>query len=596
MDEQKPPVKDDSAPATSYDAVPYSVIAFAQTHPDRLATIATLFNMRPAPSDGCRVLELGCALGGNLIPMALASPRSSYVGIDLSPRQIEEGQKMVRALGLKNIELKALSILDVDDSFGKFDYILTHGVYSWVPPAVQEKILTICSRNLNPHGVAYVSYNALPGWHSRAAIREMLWYHTMEIPGAADRVKAARGLLVFLSKSMPDQMPGYSALVRQELDVLSKTPDSYLLHEHLEEYNEPLYFHEFADRAARGGLQYLGEAQITTMFAGRFGSEVERTLRLISADLLHMEQYMDFLRNRMFRQTLLCHADVKLDHSLRPESLTAMRVASPVKTVSESCDICSSDPEQFRIIGGPTLTTSEPLMKAAMFELGKSWPLSIPFEDLLAAARESIMRAMDADIFQQRLQLGSPAAQLLFVGGCRTLNLTPPSYISHVSDRPVASPYARLRAAQSGSLSNMRLESLVLADRPREILRLLDGQHDNGLPCSMSSGRGDPTQSPDLTLPKLHCSNSCTGSRGWGCSSRKSSCRLHSQSKNNRICSSQSVQSRGVRSMQAIAIFSHGRKGVLFLSAWRPIQIRLIRARRGLVSTDGTVFRVDAGT
>src|SRR5437763_6267845 len=101
-----------------YDRVPYSLSCFPQTHPDRLATVATLFGMKPAPPDRCRVLELGCARGGNLIPMALTVPHSRLVGIDLSRRQIEDGRAMVRELGLANVELRELSILDVDDSLG----------------------------------------------------------------------------------------------------------------------------------------------------------------------------------------------------------------------------------------------------------------------------------------------------------------------------------------------------------------------------------------------------------------------------------------------------------------------------------------------
>src|SRR5262249_56994216 len=137
-------------PATSYDEVPYESLPFAQTHPDRLASVATLFGMRPAPADRCRVLELGCARGGNLIPLALALPQGRFLGIDLSGRQVADGQKVVAALDLTNIELKQLSINEVDAGWGPFDYIICHGVYSWVPPAVQDKILEVCATNLAP--------------------------------------------------------------------------------------------------------------------------------------------------------------------------------------------------------------------------------------------------------------------------------------------------------------------------------------------------------------------------------------------------------------------------------------------------------------
>src|SRR5262245_58637378 len=167
-------------PATSYDEIPYSNTAFSYTHPDCLATVAALYGLTPPPVDRCRVLELGCGRGGNLIPMALALPDSRFLGIDLSARQIASGQEMVTALGLANIELRPFSILDVDESFGLFDYIICHGVYSWVPAEVQDKILAICARNLAPNGVAYVSYNTYPGWHQRGTVREMLCYHVQQ--------------------------------------------------------------------------------------------------------------------------------------------------------------------------------------------------------------------------------------------------------------------------------------------------------------------------------------------------------------------------------------------------------------------------------
>jgi Predicted methyltransferase regulatory domain/PKMT, C-terminal winged helix domain len=117
--------------------------------------------------------------------------------------------------------------------------------------------------------------------------------------------------------------------------LLTQTPDTYVLHEHLEEFNEPLYFHQFAERAAAKGLQYLGEARVGTMMAQQFGEDAERTLRRISPDLLHMEQYMDFLRNRMFRQTLLCHDDVALDFFLRPAAVKSFHIASPIRPGSD---------------------------------------------------------------------------------------------------------------------------------------------------------------------------------------------------------------------------------------------------------------------
>ena len=104
------PHREDSPTAAenAYDAVPYSVNAFPQTTPDRLAVIGTLFGLKPAMPAGCRVLESGCASGGNLIPMAVIHPGARFVGVDLSERQVADGQAVIRELGLPNIELKSI--------------------------------------------------------------------------------------------------------------------------------------------------------------------------------------------------------------------------------------------------------------------------------------------------------------------------------------------------------------------------------------------------------------------------------------------------------------------------------------------------------
>jgi methyltransferase-like protein/2-polyprenyl-3-methyl-5-hydroxy-6-metoxy-1,4-benzoquinol methylase len=495
----------DRAPASSsYDAIPYSVGAFPQTRPDRLAILATLFGLNPASPARCRVLELGCAAGGNIIPMALAAPEAEFVGIDLSARQITDAQATARQLNLSNLDLRSLSILDIPEDFGQFDYILCHGVYSWVPPDVQDRILQVCARHLTQQGIAYISYNCYPGWHARGAIREMLWYHTEQYQDPKVRIRAARGLLAFLAKAAPAGTSdgGYNSLIRHELALLMITPDTYLLHEHLEEFNEPLYFHQFAGRAAAKGLQYLGEAQLSAMMPSRFGPEIERTLRAIAPDLLHMEQYMDFLRNRMFRQTLLCRADLSPQYALDADSIRNFYIASPAKAVSAHPDIASDQPEQFKGPHDPTLTTRDPLMKASMLHLIEHWPLPIHFAELLDAARQRLGPAAPPPSDNDAHQL---ATRLL---NCYTSNLvefslSPPGFVIDVSPRPRAGPYARLRAKTGDKTTNLRLETVALSAASRLILENLDGEHDRAALIQLLTDWIN-TVAPTAPLPPVH--------------------------------------------------------------------------------------------
>jgi 2-polyprenyl-3-methyl-5-hydroxy-6-metoxy-1,4-benzoquinol methylase len=163
-----------TAPATSYDEVPYESYSYVQTHPAHMATIARLFGLNPPDFKKASVLELGCAGGGNLLPLALLYPEASFTGLDLSQEQIAEANEGKKALKLKNIDFKQQDIttFDLKAHAGKFDYIIVHGVFSWVPEPVRGKILELCQSCLSPDGLALISYNTLPGWNAVRSLRE----------------------------------------------------------------------------------------------------------------------------------------------------------------------------------------------------------------------------------------------------------------------------------------------------------------------------------------------------------------------------------------------------------------------------------------
>jgi len=317
------------AGASSYDAVPYPGRAFPQAHPNRLATMATLFGMKPAPVERCRVLELACGDGANLIPMAFGLPHSDFVGMDLAARPIARGQALVEALGLTNIRLLQLNLMDVTADLGVFDYIIAHGVYSWVPPAVQDKILAICKAHLAPQGVAYVSYNIYPGYHLQGLARDLMRFHVRTFLDPEEQVTEALAFLGFLAESQPEP-DTYRTVLKQRLEDLLERPKHTVYHDELAEINLPVYFHRFVEHAGRHGMQFLSEATFSSMQDQAFPDRVrEALLALAQGDIVLKEQYLDFLKCRKFRQTLLCHQDVSLDRGVTPETVMGFFVASP---------------------------------------------------------------------------------------------------------------------------------------------------------------------------------------------------------------------------------------------------------------------------
>jgi methyltransferase-like protein/predicted O-methyltransferase YrrM len=461
---------------TSYDAIPYPSQPFSQSHPDRLSGIARLLGLKPPAVETARVLELGSAAGGNLIPMAEQIPTASFVGIDLSARQVAEGQEVIRGLGLTNIDLKKADIRDVDDSYGTFDYVIAHGIYSWVPAAVQDKLLDVCSRNLSPDGVAYVSYNTLPGWSMRGMIRQMMLFHGRRFTDPIEQVQQARAAIDFFAKSAPADTP-YGAFLRSELEALKKASDHYIYHDHLEENNYPCLFADFAAKAAKHGLRFLAEADLQTMVPAHFPKEVQEVLQRVSDDTIYLEQYMDFLRNRMFRQTLLVHADRQPNYHLRPASLAGLYLAAPLRPKRPGFDPYASGFEEFLSDTGATLRSSETIIKAAMLELSARWPRRITFEELCERARARLGGAGTTD----SERVGVSLLQFLTAGGLRVIEVTtrPLSVAAAVPEKPITSAVARRQAERGEVVTTARHESFQAPDFEREVLRHLDGTRDH---------------------------------------------------------------------------------------------------------------------
>ncbi|MBX9570305.1 MAG: class I SAM-dependent methyltransferase [Candidatus Obscuribacterales bacterium] len=464
---------------TTYDDVPYESLPFEQAHPDRMATMAKLFGMNPAPMETCRVLELGSAAGGHIIPFAYSYPGSHVVGIDLSQVQIDEGNALVSALGLKNIELKQMSISDVKPDLGTFDYIICHGVFAWIPDKVQEDVLRICEQMLSPNGVAYISYNCYPGWRMRGMIREMMQYHSAQFSDVQTKVFQARALLSFLGESVPADT-AYGMMLKSEVDFLNPQPDSYMYHEFLEDLNKPMYFHDFAERAQRHKLQYLGESEIFSMLTNNLPQQVADTITSISNEIVRTEQYLDFVRNKYFRQTLLCRQEMVLNRALGPHSVLPFYIAGAIQPVSQEMDIRSNQPDYFEIPPGIRMGTSNPLTKAALQHLGKIWPQCIEVEELIRIAQTSIAAGGisvkdSATIELEKNSLASDILTMYANGLCR-LRTGKAAFTTALSEKPKASELARQQAVKGMHITN-QLHQVVSADQlGNKVIELCDGQ------------------------------------------------------------------------------------------------------------------------
>jgi hypothetical protein len=411
------------------------------------------------------VLELGCGDGGNLIPMALALPGATFVGVDAAPKAIARGQGLVAELGLENVRLEARAIEALAPAAGSFDYVIAHGVYSWVPTTVRDRLLAVAADALSDAGVAYVSYNALPGGRLRQALRDMLVFHTAELADPRERVAQARALLRFLVDGAPGEQ-GLGALMRAQAEGMLARSDATLLHDELAEVNDAVYFHEFAAHAARHGLQYLAEADFFEMQIGAASEPAAQALMAIE-DPVRREQYLDFLKGRMFRQTLLCRAELAIDRTPHPEVIERLAVSTQAEPRGEPD---AGGAQAFAGPTGSTLTTDHPLVIDALKRAAGAWPAALWVRDLLGPAATSEDRRALFDAL-----LRSYAANLV------ALHVDPPRPASTPDDAPRATVLARHQARAGETVTNLRHASVRIEDDlGRRLVTLLDGTRDRG--------------------------------------------------------------------------------------------------------------------
>jgi hypothetical protein len=448
-----------------YDQVSYINSPYPQTHPGRLFVMGKLAGLHPPAVETCRVLEIGASEGENLVGMAVVLPQAEFVGIELAQVPVERGLKTIADLGLRNIRLRQMNVLDIDQDFGEFDYIVAHGLYSWTPMIVRDKILAVAKANLSPQGVAFISYNTLPGGHIRRMVREMMLYHIGEESDPMRRLEKARDLLQVIAVGRPKPDTLEAAVAARATELLDYT-DSALFHDDLADVYEPVHLHEFVAHAARHDLQYVGEANLADSQSRNLAPEaVARIRELAAGDRIREAQYLDFARTRRFRHTLVSHAGT----DLREETAEGCYAATAARETEEGVFVSAA---------GTRMTTSHPQWVAYMRRLIEIWPCS---ESISAGDAEIALELFRSDMIELHG----------FSGVARK-----------AGEKPRASPFARYQAARGDSrLTTLWHRSMEVQDDPgRKLVGLLDGTRDRE---ELTREMGSPREVLDVALAVL---------------------------------------------------------------------------------------------
>ncbi len=440
---------------TSYDELPYEDYCFPRTHPEHLFAVSALFGRAAPPIERARVLELGCARGGNLLPMAVDLPGATFVGVDLSPRQVAEAERRRAALALGNVTFRCASIADLGEADGPFDYVICHGVYSWVPAAVREAILRVCRACMRPGGVAYVSFNALPGWHLLRTVRDFVLRHVPKGAPAPRRLALARQALGVLAEAARNERGPYGAWLRDELANVASADDGYVFHEYLEDDNEAFYLADFIAAAKAHGLAWLGDADLRLSGAAGLGA----------GDPAALAQSVDFAVGRRFRAALLVH------EGTAPRGVDVASVAR-LWLASRAVDVGHGTFD----VDGREVKPDDPWLARALAELAAEERRPVSYGAL--CGRVGAALGLDARAAAREGAAHAAAVVGLCLDGVVEPRAGEGRYAAEAGLLPVGSPVARMQAAEGALVATLRHVRVELHEFEREVLLALDGTRD----------------------------------------------------------------------------------------------------------------------
>lgn len=467
--------------ARTYDHMPYPDYAFWATHPDHLGMFGRLFGLACASPDACTVLEIGCAVGGNLLPMAASAPGSRFFGVDLSEVQIDKARQSAAAAGIANVTLMHGDFREVPAALGPFDYIICHGVFAWVDAATQDAILAFIGRHLAPHGVAFVSYNAYPGQHMVEMVRRLLQFHTAALPDI--EAKREEGLAMLRLLHRISTRPGddwRGGFLAPEIRSMQRDDLSALAHDYLSPEYRPSYFVDFVARAAHADLAYLADSSPWTMYPDNHGAEIVDALGPIG-DLVAQGQYLDFFFNTRYRETLLCRAGAPLSRAIEQEVLQSFHFGHALSRAPSLDGLTAAEPVDVLVVRRPPMKVQSPLLRLALSILYAHGRVMLTFDELTTLVADALrthgLPLPPRPELEERL-----CAQLLraFFACAVRLSLRPPPLARQLPERPRTGSYQRLMARQRRpGITSLTHEVFEASPMMYDLLPHLDGTRDH---------------------------------------------------------------------------------------------------------------------
>ena len=460
-----------------FDLVPYEAIGIPYTLPAHLALSSAWYGGPKPKVRAYRAIELGCGAGGNLIPMAYYQRDSRFVGVDYSKRHIECARETATELGLDNIQFELGDVCDLDKANREpFDYIIAHGLFSWIPEEARAAVLVFCRDHLSPNGIAYICYNTMPGWAMRGVVRDALRRSpSVQSADLKDQAIKAKQVAINLLNDLPSREHPFGALLGHELERIRGCAPYYIQHEYLAADNVPFWFADFVALANRYHLDYVAEA-LFCRSEGQMPQSIADALEKHGYPAVYREEVADLPGNRQMRTSILCHNDAQRSRVSRRELLNTVTIATVLRAKSDDVRLADGVFERFDGEGGIGVELDFSLSKAAVLILSAQLPLGLTFDELLKQSEKMLAESHIPLPPDATAKLAEEITSL-FTFGQLHLRLVEPTKACPIEQYPVAHMLAQFEARNRKAQSTPHHIMLPNQEGVAELIRLLDGKH-----------------------------------------------------------------------------------------------------------------------
>ncbi|MEA3642608.1 MAG: class I SAM-dependent methyltransferase [Lamprobacter sp.] len=253
-----------------------------------------------------RYLELGCGQGFGLNLIAALYPDSDFVGVDFNPQHIAHARDLAAAAGLTNVRFEEADFMALSRNwpYGQFHFVVLHGIYSWVSETLRGAICSCLDQALLSGALAYVSYNAMPGWISALPLQKLLQRH--QIARGLSPLPAIDQGFAFMDQLSSSGAALFNALpqLAKRMEETVKKDKSYLIQEYLHENWHPLWFSQVCAEMERAKLSFAGSATLPENYLPTLLPEQMRALVMAYDDPTFSQELIDCLINQAFRRDL----------------------------------------------------------------------------------------------------------------------------------------------------------------------------------------------------------------------------------------------------------------------------------------------------